>query len=130
MALSNRSPSGGRKWSRRSDRSVGHRPSPRSSGQVAMELRARTGEAPDAPAAQPLPVDGAGELLEALLGIAAQEAHDIARRFQRFDEADLAVAGVRVERVAGSGGAPGVLLKPSGSTRDRAGRTWRESARC
>ena len=109
---------------------LGHRPSPRSSGQVAMELRSRTGEASDAPGAQPLPVDGAGELLEPPHSVAAEEAHDIAPRFQGFDEANLAVPGVGVERVAGSAGAPGVLLKPSGSTRAPAGSTWRASARC
>ena len=52
---------------------LGHRPSPGSSGQVAMELGAGTREAPDAPGAQPLPVDGAGQLLEALFGVAAEE---------------------------------------------------------
>ena len=51
-----------------------------------------------------------GSCFQAMLGVAAEQAHDIAPRFQRLDEADLAVSGVGVERVAGGRGAPGVLL--------------------
>lgn len=56
------------------------RPSTRSSGQVAMELWCANRRSAGCP------------------------------RFQGCDEADLAVPGVGVERVAGSRGAPGVLL--------------------
>lgn len=91
---------------------------------------ARTGEAPDAPGAQPLPVDGAADLFEALLGVAAEKGRDIAPRFQGSDETDLAIPGVGVENVAGDRGAPDALLEPLGSTRARAGSMWRASARC